>query len=133
MSRSDWNALSHVEQSFFINAMEMDLLPGVLGDLDGAERETPFEQLATILLALIDRGWIEVRRYRRWISPEGLDGLTPGDVVPRPELPGVLADPASWEYPDDPRWLGALTLVLTEAGLVISRLSSAEVEARDRA
>jgi hypothetical protein len=133
VSRQDWDALSHVEQCFFINATEMDILPGVLGDLEAAERQLPFEELATILLSLIDRGWIEARRYARWIAPDGLEGLAPGDVVPRSELPEVLADPASWEYPDNPSWLGALTLVRTEAGLVISRLSPEEVKARDRA
>jgi hypothetical protein len=133
VSQQDWDGLSHVEQCLFVNAMEMDILPGVLGDLDAVERRLSFAELATVLLSLIDRGWIEVRRYARWISPEGLDGLEPGDVVPRSELPGVLADPASWEYPDDPSWLGALTLVRTEAGLVVSRLSREEVRARDQA
>jgi hypothetical protein len=131
--QQDWDVLSHVEHCSFINAMEMDILPGVLGDLEPAEQELPFGELAIILLSLIDRGWIEVRRYVRWISPDGLEGLAPGDVVPRSELPEVLADPASWEYPDDPSWLGALTLVRTEAGLVISRISSDEAKTRDRA
>jgi hypothetical protein len=132
VSHQDRGALNHVEQCFFINAMEMDILPGVLGDLEPTEQELPFGELATILLSLVDRGWIEVRRYARWISPDGLEGLEPGDVVQCTELPGVLADPASWEYPDDPSWLGALTLVRTEAGLVISRLSPEEVKTRSR-
>ena len=121
MSQQDWDGLSHVEECFFVNAMEMDILPGVLGDLDAAERQLSFAELTTILLTLIDQGWIEVRRYARWISPEGLEGLEPGAVVPRSELPDVLADPASWEYPEEPSWIGALTLVRTEAGLVVSR------------
>jgi hypothetical protein len=113
--------------------MEIDILPGVRGDLDEAERQLPFDELARILLSLVDRGWIEVRRYKRWISEEGLAGLEPGDVVPRPELPQILADPTSWEYPDDTGWIGALTLVRTEAGLVVSQLSPEEIEARDKA
>ncbi len=131
MSKQDWDALNHIEQCFFVNAMEMDTLYGVRGDLEGPERQLPFEELARILLSLVDRGWIEVRRYKRWISDEGLEGLTPGDVVPRSELPPILADPASWEYPDDPSWIGALTLVRTEAGLAVSRLSPEEIETRD--
>jgi hypothetical protein len=133
MSQQDWDNLSHVEHAFFINAMEMDILPGVRGDLDEAEQQLPFDELARTLLSLVDRGWIEVRRYKRWISDEGLPGLEPGDMVPRSELPHVLADPASWEYPDDTSWIGALTLVRTEAGLVISSLSPEEIEARDKA
>jgi hypothetical protein len=133
VSKQDWDNLSHVEQCLFINAMEMDILPGVRGDLDEAERQLPFDELARILLSMADRGWIEVRRYERWISDEGLQGLAPGDVVPRSELPRVLADPANWEYPDDTSWIGALTLVRTEAGLVVSRLSPEEIEARDKA
>ncbi|WP_297601811.1 hypothetical protein [Mycobacterium sp.] len=89
MSRHDWDGLSHVEQCFFINATEMDILSGVFGDLDAAEQDLPLGELAVILLSLVDRGWIEVRRYARWISPDGRDGLTPGDVVPRAELPEV--------------------------------------------
>ncbi|WP_446218849.1 hypothetical protein [Micromonospora sp. IBHARD004] len=133
MSQQDWDNLSHVEQCFFINAMEMDILPGVRGDLDEAARRLPFDELARILLSLVDRGWIEVRKYERWISEEGLEGLTPGEVVPRPQLPQVLADSANWEYPDDLSWIGALTLVRTDAGLVLSRLSADEVAERDKA
>src|SRR5262249_23272535 len=133
VSEQDWDALGRVEQCFFINAMEIDILPGVCGDLNEAERQLPFEELARILLSLVDRGWLEVRRYKRGISGEGLDGLDPGDVVPRPELPQTRADPASWEYPDDTSWIGAVTLVRTEAGLMVSRLSPEEIEARDKA
>ncbi|MGR6318770.1 hypothetical protein Q2K19_32165 [Micromonospora soli] len=133
MSQQDWDNLSHVEQCFFINAMEMDILPGVHGDLDEAAQRLPLDELARILLSLVDRGWIEVRRYERWISDEGLAGLTPGEVVPRPELPHVLADPANWEYPDDTSWIGALTLVRTDAGLAVSRLSPEEAAERDKA
>ena len=43
----------------------------------------------------------------------------------------LLADPATWEYLDDPSWIGALTLVETEAGRTISRMSAEEIAARD--
>ncbi|MDZ5445734.1 hypothetical protein U2F26_23885 [Micromonospora sp. 4G57] len=133
MSQKDWDNLSHVEQCFFINAAEMDILPGVRGDLDDDERRLPLDELARTLLSLVDRGWIEVRRYERWISENGSEGLTPGDVVPRDELAQVLAEPTNWEYPDDTSWIGALTLVRTETGLVISRLSPEDMAERDRA
>lgn len=134
VSKHDWDALSHVEQCFLINAMEMDILPGVYGDLTSAEQELPLNVLATILLSMVDRGWVEVRRYDRWISPKGEDGLIAGDLVPRETLPAVLADPTSWDYyAGDNSWVGALTLVRTEAGRVVSSLSPEEIEARDRA
>ncbi|GAA5181217.1 hypothetical protein GCM10023322_15320 [Rugosimonospora acidiphila] len=123
MSQRDWENLTHIERCFFINAIEHDILPGVFGDLEEFERRLPLDDLAGILLPLIDRGWIEARRYARWITEDGLEGLIPGDVVPRAELPQVLADPANWEYPDDQSWIGTLTLVCTEAGLAISRRS----------
>ncbi|MFI7517783.1 hypothetical protein ACIBVK_30265 [Micromonospora echinofusca] len=43
----------------------------------------------------------------------------------------LLADPASWEYLGDSSWIGALTLVETEAGRTISRMSADEFAARD--
>ncbi|MGC1209983.1 MAG: hypothetical protein WA890_01785 [Micromonospora sp.] len=133
MSQKDWDNLSHVEQCFFISATEMDILPDVRADLDDDERRLPLDELARTLLSLVDRGWIEVRRYERWISENGSKGLTPGDVVPRDELAQVLAEPTNWEYPDDTSWIGALTLVRTETGLVISRLSPEDMAERDRA
>ncbi|MBC3842370.1 hypothetical protein GXW82_25805 [Streptacidiphilus sp. 4-A2] len=78
------------------------------------------------MLGLIDRGWIEVRRVAPWTSPSGRDGIQDGELVPRAQLPAILEEPASWEYPDGD-WIGALTLVETEAGEKISRLSPEEI------
>jgi len=122
----EWDALTHVEQAFFINGIEHDILPGVFGDLTEAEQDLPLPDLTAILTSLVDRGWIEVRRYARWIADDGREGLTPGDVVRDQDLIQLLADPASWEYPDDPSWIGAPTLECTETGLRFVRSSPEE-------
>lgn len=129
VSLREWERLTHIEGAFFINSFEMDLLPGVFGDLDPAQPEPSLSELASVLLRLVDNGWMEMRRYVRWV--DGREGLAHGDPVPRDQLPVLLADPASWEYPDDPSWIGALTLVETEAGRTISRVSADEIAARD--
>ena len=79
------------------------------------------------MLALIDRGRIEVRRLAPWTSPVGENGFQPGELVPRDQLPAILEDAANWEYPEDGNWIGALTLVETEAGKKITRLSPEEM------
>lgn len=110
-----------------VNSYEIDILPGVWGDLDEADQSRPVNELAGILLALIDRGWIEVRRLAPWTSPAGESGFQPGELVPRDRLPAILEDAANWEYPEDGNWIGALTLVETEAGKKITRLSLEEL------
>ncbi len=109
-----WEGLTHVEKCLLVNAFEYDLLAGVFGDLTPAEQELQLAELAEILQALIDRGWIEVRRYEPWIAEDGSEGLAASGVVAKDEVPRVLADPESWRYPDDPSWIGAVTLVETE-------------------
>jgi hypothetical protein len=63
VSHSDWNNLTRIERSFLVNAAEQDILAGTLGDLDEAEQDLPHGRLGEILVGLIDRGWVEVRRY----------------------------------------------------------------------
>ncbi|MFF1263099.1 MULTISPECIES: hypothetical protein [unclassified Streptomyces] len=112
MSRSE---LSDVEYAFVLNASEIDILPGVRGDLEEPMASGPAADLATVLLALVDRGVVEVCRYIPWTAPDGAIGYQPGPPIPREDLPGVLAVTEEWEYPDDFEWLGKLTLVLTES------------------
>lgn len=123
MSEHEWQALTKSEEAFMVNSYEIDILAGVWGDLDDADQSRPVKELAGILLTLIDRGWIEVRRVAPWTSPFGEQGLQPGELVPRDQLPAVLEDAANWEYPDDGNWIGAVTLVETEAGKKITRRS----------
>lgn len=123
MSEHGWQALTKSEEAFMVNSYEIDILAGVWGDLDDADQSRPVNELAGILLTLIDRGWIEVRRVTPWTSPSGEQGLQPGELVPRDQLVGVLEDAANWEYPDDGDWIGAVTLVETEAGEKITRRS----------
>jgi hypothetical protein len=113
--------LSPAERAFMINASEIDILPGVRGDLDEPLASGGHSDLAAILLPLVDRGWVEVCRLVPWTAPDGTHGLQPGLSVPRQDLPALLADADNWEYPDDGEWLGRLTLVLTEAGRRIPR------------
>ncbi len=110
-----------------VNSYEIDFLPGVWGDLDEVDQSRPVNELAGILLTLIDRGWIEVHRLAPWTSRSGKKGFQPGESVPRDQLPAILEDAANWEYPEDGNWMGTLTLVETEAGKRITRLSPEEM------
>ncbi|WP_406016169.1 hypothetical protein OG520_37980 [Streptomyces sp. NBC_00984] len=127
MSKQEWDTLTKSEKAFMVNSYEIDILAGVWGDLDEADQPRPVNELAGILLALIDRGWIEVRRLAPWTSPAGESGFQPGELVPHDQLPAILDDAANWEYPEDGNWIGALTLVETEAGKKITRLSPEEM------
>ncbi|MFD6888195.1 hypothetical protein [Streptomyces sp. NPDC059957] len=126
MSEHEWQALTTSEEAFMVNSYEIDILAGVRGDLDDVDQARPVKELARILLTLIDRGWIEVRRVAPWTSPSGEEGFQPGELVSRDQLPAVLEDASSWEYPDDGNWIGAVTLVETEAGKKITRRSPEE-------
>ncbi|NUK03225.1 hypothetical protein [Streptomyces lunaelactis] len=119
-SSEDVDNLSRAESAFILNAFEIDVLPGVRGDLDEPLASAPGPELATVLMPLIDRGWIEVCRIIPWTSPEGKLGDQPGPPIPREVLPALLADADNWEYPDSRTWTGCLTLVLTERGRQIS-------------
>lgn len=109
-----------------VNSYEIDILAGVWGDLSEADQSLPVDELAGILLPLIDRGWIEARRVASWTSPSGEKGFQPGELVPRDQLPKVLEEATNWEYPDGD-WIGALTLVETEAGKKITHGSPEEI------
>jgi len=122
-----WDALTKAEHAFMLNACESDILPGVWADLEDADYYRPVSELAGILLGLIDRGWVEVRRIEPWPRPSGGEGLQPGELVPRAQLPAILGEPANWEYRADGEWTGALTLVETEAGSKVSRFSPEEL------
>ncbi|MEF9886917.1 hypothetical protein [Streptomyces sp. P9-A4] len=113
--------LSSAERAFMINATEIDILPGVWGDLDEPLVSGPASALVPILLPLVDRGWIEVCRVVPWTAADGTLGAQPGSPIPKQDLPAVLADAENWEYPPSGTWLGRLTLNLTEAGQRIPR------------
>ncbi|MFF7216054.1 hypothetical protein ACFZAU_36890 [Streptomyces sp. NPDC008238] len=121
MSYPATDELSSAERAFMINATEIDILPGVRGDLEEPLASAGPAELAAILLPLIDKGWIEVSCYIPRTDPNGTAGFQPGPSIQRHDLPALLADAESWDYPDDFEWLGHLTLVLTEAGRQIPR------------
>lgn len=108
--------LSSAERAFMINATEIDILPGVWGDLDEPLVSGPASALVPILLPLVDRGWIEVCRVVPWTAPDDTLGEQPGPPIPKQDLPAVLANAENWEYPRSGTWMGCLTLTLTEAG-----------------
>ncbi|WP_331725763.1 hypothetical protein OG264_38650 (plasmid) [Streptomyces xanthophaeus] len=127
MSKQKWEALTESERAFLINSYEIDILPGVWGDLEEADQSSPVSELAQVLLGLVDRGWIEVCRVAPWTSPAGQEGFQPGELVPRDQLQALLCDAANWEYPEDGNWTGALTLVETAEGQKITRMSPWEM------
>ncbi|MEU0629791.1 hypothetical protein [Streptomyces sp. NPDC005989] len=55
------------------------------------------------------------------------EGFQPGELVPRDLLLAIPEDAATWEHPEVGEWIGALTLVETEAGKRITRLSPEEL------
>ncbi|MFI9047708.1 hypothetical protein [Streptomyces sp. NPDC053427] len=113
MHAADPTPWSDIEYAFVLNASELDILPGVRGDLAEPLASGPASDLVPILLTLVDRGVVEVCRYLPWTAPDGTAGYQPGPPISRRDLPAVLAAPEEWEYPDDFEWLGRLTLVCT--------------------
>lgn len=99
-----------------LNAFEIDILPGVRGDLEEPYEDAPGAELADVLLPLVDGRWIDVCRVTPWTAPDGSSGFQPGRPIARDELPALLADDDNWEYPDDGEWIGCRTLILTDKG-----------------
>ncbi|WP_329187796.1 hypothetical protein [Actinacidiphila glaucinigra] len=66
MSYPATDQLSSAERAFMIIATEIDILPGVWGDLDEPWVSVGPAELAAVLLPLIDRGWIEDSPHGRW-------------------------------------------------------------------
>lgn len=112
--------LSAAERAFMLNAFEIDILPGVRGDLDEPLASAPPGELVPILLPLIDRGWIDVCRVIPWTPPSGGAGFQPGPPLAREELLNALADADNWEYPESGDWIGCVTLTHTPKGRLIS-------------
>jgi hypothetical protein len=117
-----WNDLNHEEQCLMVNAREHDLLPGVLWDwrtdLDQEYKLALLPVLADALIALVDQGYKEVRRL--FVGVNGNDSY---NVIPRDQLPDVLADQVVWEYTDH-SWIHrdeGLAIVETATGQELSR------------
>jgi hypothetical protein len=77
--------------------------------------------LPSLVLDLVDRGWVTVHRIEPWAPPGGGQGSTYSAPIPRGEIRGILADPATWEEPTGDSWVGAITLAETEAGKRVLR------------
>lgn len=109
-----WDELTHEQRVLLVNASEHDFLHGVMGDWRPAgaashdERTARAGELVEVLLTMVDADWIEVRRFARVDSAEY-------ETLSREMLPGVLSDPAIWDWWwDSPE--PALALVFTERG-----------------
>ncbi|MFH8681053.1 hypothetical protein [Streptomyces lydicus] len=121
MSYPATDELSSAERAFMINSSEIDILPGVRGDLDEPLASGPASALIPILRTLIDKGWIQVSRVIPWTAPDGAAGFQPGPPLPQRDLAALLSEATNWEYPESGEWFGCLTLTLTEAGRKIPR------------
>ncbi|WP_377272103.1 hypothetical protein [Peterkaempfera sp. SMS 1(5)a] len=119
MTDSPWTTLSPVEHDLMICAIEAwGVLPYAAGDED--EDGNPID-LPGVVLSLVDRGWVQLHRLEAWTSPDGQEGATYGPPILRSEIPTILEDPATWDDPEDPGWIGAVTLSTTEAWRELSR------------
>lgn len=115
MSDSAWDGLSQIEYDLIICAMEASgILPNSWSASEDSEAPVPSDVVAAVL-SLVDRGWVEVRRFEPWTAPDGSEGETHGEPIARDEIPAVLADPDTWDEPDVRSWAGEVTLTLTEA------------------
>lgn len=119
---SSWDEMTSVERAVLTNAFESDILPGIINDIEDLPYEEAVIEAARTVLAFIEAGYAELRRYRNVPTPLGTtgEGLVHGELIPKAELGSILADPQTWEYPSDPRWEGALVLVGTPEGYKIS-------------
>lgn len=70
----------------------------------------PDQEVAAVVLALVDRGWIEVHRLEPWTAPDGREGAMYGAAIGCAELPALLADPDTWDDPEGASWVGEVTL-----------------------
>jgi len=118
-----WATVTSVEHALLICAQETwGILAYVEGDIEDGE---DYEQADLVrgVLSLVDRGWVQVHRIEPWTAPDGRPGVDYGPPIPRTEISSVLEDPATWDDPQDPRWLGAVTLSLTDAWRELHRQS----------
>ncbi len=117
MTEIQWADLSHTERELMVCALEGT---SGLAFVDDRDEDGELADLPAEVLRLVDRGWVTVHRMEPWTAPDGRQGTVYGAAVARGELPGILADPATWEGRYSYLWWGAVTLWLTEAGWVVS-------------
>ncbi|MBY8877257.1 hypothetical protein [Actinacidiphila acidipaludis] len=110
-----WSNVTPIEHALMICAQEAwGILAYAEGDIeDGEDYEQ--DDLIRGVLNLVDRGWVHVHRIEPWTAPDGHTGVDYGPPVPRPGIPSLLAEPATWDDPEDPSWVGAVTLSFTDA------------------
>lgn len=108
--------MTKVEYDLMVCAMEAwGILPYACSGLDDAGNPVADADLAVAVLALVDRGLVEVRRIEPWTAPDGRAGAMYGAPVDRGDLPALLADPDTWDDPGDASWIGEVALARTKA------------------
>ncbi|MET7542893.1 hypothetical protein [Streptomyces sp. NPDC005507] len=119
MTDSPWMTLTSVEHELMICASEAW---GILAyATNGKDEDGHLVDLPCVVLGLVDRGWVQVHRLEPWTAPNGEEGATHGPPIPRAEIPEVLQDPATWDDPEEPSWIGTVTLSVTETWRVLNR------------
>jgi hypothetical protein len=107
--------LTRIEDELMVCAMEAwGILPYACKATDEKGDPVSDRDVAAAVLALVDRGWVEVRRLEPWTAPDGREGAMYGAVIGRAELPAVLADPDTWDDPEGVSWVGEVTLSQVE-------------------
>ncbi|HEY3868165.1 MAG TPA: hypothetical protein VGM10_07430 [Actinocrinis sp.] len=115
MTDSTWDGLTPLESRLMVCAMEgWGLLPQAY-EAAGERATAAPSEMAAAVLNLVDLGWVEVRRIESRPEPDGEEVATYGDPIGRDDLPGLLADPDTWDAPREPSWIGEVTLTQTDA------------------
>lgn len=111
MSDSAANGLTDIEEQLMVCAMEAwGILPYARPVPSGSGVPVSTQEMAAAVLALVERGWVEVHLLEPWTAPDGRQGAMYGAAIGRAELPAVLADPDTWDDPESASWVGEVTL-----------------------
>jgi hypothetical protein len=111
VSGSPWNDLTPVEYDLMICAIEAwGVLPYACSRHDVTD-----EQIAEVVLTLVDRGWAHVHRIEEQTAADGSHFFDYSPPIPRDQLDSLLADRSTWGDPIEDGYPGAITLSVTQA------------------
>ncbi|MFI8182416.1 hypothetical protein ACIF70_18115 [Actinacidiphila glaucinigra] len=96
------------EYCLYINAREYAPLWVILADRSQSQDENLWQQYIPVFSRLILHwqrlGFIKLHHGSEWPAPDG------GDEVSLGESAGVVEDPASWQYEDEPKTFCYITV-----------------------